>query len=235
MNKKNVAIVLAGGQGKRMNSRENKQYMLLDGMPVLYYSLKVMQDSFIDEIILVVPAGQVEYCYQEFVEGHGISKINKIVVGGKERYHSVYAGIMASEICDNVYIHDGARPFLNGEHLEKLRIEVAEHQACVLAVPVKDTVKIANEEGFVTHTPVRTSVWAMQTPQVFAYSLIKQAYEELIVKEEDSLLQGIQITDDAMVVETFMKHPVKLVEGSYTNIKITTPEDLLIATSFLKG
>ncbi|MFI3177481.1 MAG: 2-C-methyl-D-erythritol 4-phosphate cytidylyltransferase [Eubacteriales bacterium] len=235
MNEKNVAIVLAGGQGKRMNSRENKQYMLLEDMPVLYYSLKIIQDSFMDEIILVVPAGQAKYCHQEFVQRYGISKIGNIVEGGKERYHSVYAGIMASNTCDNIYIHDGARPFLKVEHLEKLRVEVAEHRACVLAVPVKDTVKIANEEGFITHTPVRTSVWAMQTPQVFAYSLIKQAYEELIAKEEHVLDQGIQITDDAMVVETFMKRPIKLVEGAYTNIKITTPEDLLIATSFLKG
>lgn len=228
---KTVAIVLAAGRGTRMNSDVHKQYLLLRKKPVLYYSLKAFEDSFIDEIILVTGAGEEAYCLQEVVEKYHLSKVTKIISGGKERYHSVYNGLQVAE-CDYVFIHDGARPFVSREILERAYVCVKKQQACVVGMPVKDTIKLVDEEGFASKTPRRDLLWAVQTPQVFSCSLIKAAYEKLIEKEAELLAENIQITDDAMVVETFGKTPVKMVEGSYENIKITTPEDLEIAGVF---
>ena len=226
---KTVAILLAAGQGKRMQSDVKKQYMLIQGKPVLYYSLKTLQDSFMDEIILVSSPGEEAYLQTEFVERYGFSKVKKIVPGGKERYHSVAYGLNAIENCDYCFIHDGARPFLTKEILERTLLAVKEYQACVAAMPVKDTIKIADEEGFASETPKRDLVWMVQTPQVFSYPLIHRAYNQLLEQEDDLLQKGIKITDDAMVVETFTKQKVKFVEGSYENIKITTPDDIPLA------
>lgn len=226
---KTVAILLAAGQGKRMQSDVKKQYMLIQGKPVLYYSLKTLQDSFMDEIILVSSPGEEAYLQTEFVDRYGFSKVKKIVPGGKERYHSVAYGLNAIENCDYCFIHDGARPFLTKEILERTLLAVKEYQACVAAMPVKDTIKIADEEGFASETPKRDLVWMVQTPQVFSYPLIHRAYNQLLEQEDDLLQKGIKITDDAMVVETFTKQKVKFVEGSYENIKITTPDDIPLA------
>lgn len=226
---KTVAILLAAGQGKRMQSDVKKQYMLIQGKPVLYYPLKTLQDSFMDEIILVSSPGEEAYLQTEFVERYGFSKVKKIVPGGKERYHSVAYGLNAIENCDYCFIHDGARPFLTKEILERTLLAVKEYQACVAAMPVKDTIKIADEEGFASETPKRDLVWMVQTPQVFSYPLIHRAYNQLLEQEDDLLQKGIKITDDAMVVETFTKQKVKFVEGSYENIKITTPDDIPLA------
>ncbi|MDD3368920.1 MAG: 2-C-methyl-D-erythritol 4-phosphate cytidylyltransferase [Lachnospiraceae bacterium] len=233
---KHIAIVLAAGQGKRMQSKVQKQYLLLQGRPVLYYSLKAFEDSFVDEIILVTGAGDIEYCQKEIVEKYNFQKVRSIVPGGKERYHSVYAGLCAAEQmgADYIYIQDGARPMLIEEILDRLRHTVELEKACVAGMPVKDTIKIADESGYVDTTPKRELVWMIQTPQVFDFQWIKQAYDKLIQEEVQVLEAGISITDDAMVLEHFMKKKVKLVEGSYENIKITTPEDLPIAESFLK-
>lgn len=227
-----VAIVLAAGQGKRMHSDVPKQYLLIREKPVLYYSLKTFQDSPIDRIILVTSENDIDYCRQCIVERYGFDKVTDIVAGGKERYHSVYEGIKAAGACDYLFIHDGARPFVTKEILDRAYRCVTEYDACVIGVPVKDTVKIADENGFAASTPKRDLVWMIQTPQVFSYQLIKDAYTLLIEKENQILSQGIRITDDAMVVEAFTDKKVKLVEGSYENIKITTPEDLKIAESF---
>ena len=233
---KSAAIVLAAGQGKRMNSKIQKQYLLLKGKPVLYYSLKAMEESFIDEVVLVVGAGEEEYVKQEIVQPGGFHKVKKIVTGGKERYHSVANGIRTvSEDTDYLYIHDGARPFLEKEILERARTCVHQYKACVVGMHVKDTIKIADDNGFGTLTPDRSRVWMIQTPQVFDFSLIKTCYEKLTAQEEELIKQGIKITDDAMVVETFSAVPVKFTEGSYKNIKITTPEDMKIAELFLDG
>lgn len=232
-----TAIVLAAGQGKRMGSKVAKQYLLIKDKPVLYYTLKAFEDSLIDNIILVTGSGEEEYCQKEIVEAYGFFKVAAIVSGGKERYHSVNKGLEAvSEYvpdCEYVFIHDGARPFVTDEIIKRAYEEVKKSKACVVGMPVKDTIKIADEEGFAKTTPNRNLVWAVQTPQVFQFSLIKGAYEQLIEKEESLKQQGVLITDDAMVAETFTKEKVKLVEGSYENIKITTPEDLKIAESFL--
>ena len=224
---KNVAIVLAAGQGKRMNSKVQKQFLLIKEKPVLYYTLNAFEtSSLISEIVLVTGKEEIEYCRQEIEEKYGFQKVCKIVAGGKERYHSVYHGIQAIDEADYVFIHDGARPFVDGETIERVCDAVKEYQACVVGMPVKDTIKISDEEGFAAQTPDRRKVWQVQTPQTFEYHLIKEAYEKLIVEEPEG------ITDDAMVVETMTNHKVKLVEGSYRNIKITTPEDLDIATIF---
>lgn len=227
-----AAIVLAAGRGTRMHSDIPKQYLLVREKPVLYYSLKTFQDSFVDRIILVTSESDVEYCRQNIVVQYGFDKVTRIVAGGKERYHSVYEGIKAAGDCDYIYIHDGARPFVTESMLERAYECVSKYDACVIGMPVKDTIKIADEDGFAASTPRRDLVWSVQTPQVFSFSLIKDAYSALIKDEKRILQGGVRITDDAMVVETFTDKKVKLVEGSYENIKITTPEDLSIAESF---
>ena len=226
--KKCSAIVLAAGVGKRMQSDIPKQYMLLEGKPLLYYALKTFQESFIEEIILVTGSSEVEYCKNEIVEKYGLDKVKKVVPGGKERYHSVYEGLKAVENCEYVYIHDGARPFVDTGMLERAYEAVERTGACVIGVKAKDTIKIADENGMVDYTPNRALVWQVQTPQVFNYQSIKEAHEIVMAKED------ILITDDAMVYETAFGKPVRLVEGKYENIKITTPEDMAIAETFLK-
>ncbi len=228
-----VAIVLAAGRGTRMNSDIPKQYLPVKGKPVLYYALKAFQESFIDRIVLVTSLEDVEYCKKNMVEHFGFRKVSDVVAGGKERYHSVWKGLQAAGECDYIFIHDGARPFVTEEILKRAYDSVSEHDACVVGMPVKDTIKIADENGFADSTPKRDHVWMIQTPQVFTGSLIYDAYKTLIEKEKEILRRGIRITDDAMVVETFTDRKVKLVEGSYENIKITTPEDLQVAESFL--
>ena len=231
---KTTAIVLAGGSGKRMNSTVKKQFLMLKDKPLLYYSLKAFEDSFIDSVILVASGEDMEYCRKEIVQKYHFNKVKKIVEGGKERYHSVINGVMAAPVCDYIFIHDGARPFITGSILERLFEEVKISKACVAGMPVKDTIKIADSQGYIETTPKRDLVWMIQTPQVFSYELIYRAYD-ILQKEETRLLkEGISITDDAMVVETLLGEKVKLVEGSYRNIKITTPEDLSVAEGFLQ-
>ena len=132
-----------------------------------------------------------------------------------------------------VFIHDGARPFLTEDMIERVYKETLDHGACVVGMPVKDTIKIADENGFIRETPKRSLVWQIQTPQVFDAELIVPAYRQVIEREQELLDKGVQITDDAMVVETMCAHPVKLVQGSYENMKLTTPEDLKVAEAFL--
>lgn len=225
---KYAAIVLAAGSGKRMNSKVHKQYLIIQDRPVLYYSLKAFEDSAVDEIVLVVGKGEEKFCRKEIVDKYGISKVKAIVEGGKERYHSVFEGLKQTSDADYVLIHDGARPFVNQDIIRRCMQEVQKYQACVVGMPVKDTIKIADEEGYAKQTPDRKNVWMIQTPQTFSYALIYEAYEEML-KTEDAA-----ITDDAMVLERTEGKKSKLIEGSYRNIKITTPEDLLIANVYLQ-
>ena len=225
-----TAIVLAGGTGKRMHSHIHKQYLTLAGKPVLYYALKAFEESDITDIILVTGADEEAYCKRKIIDKYHIGKVKAIVPGGVERYHSVYAGLCAAEGADYVLIHDGARPFVDSEIIDRT-IEAAEQfGACAAGMPSKDTVKIADENGFAASTPDRSRVWMVQTPQAFSRSLICQAYETMM--EDESLQQGV--TDDAMVVERLTGVPVRLVEGSYENIKVTTPEDMEVAAAVLK-
>ncbi len=226
--KKCSAIILAAGVGRRMNSTIPKQFMKLGGKPVLYYALQTFQESFINELVLVTGAAEIDFCKREIVDKYGFDKVKAVVAGGKERYHSVYEGLKAVGDGDYVFIHDGARPFVELDMLERAYIEVEKSNACVIAVKAKDTVKIADKEGFVKTTPDRNLVWQVQTPQVFEFQAIKKAHEMIMDRDD------IMITDDAMVYEAAFEKPVKLVEGSYENIKITTPEDMEIARIFLQ-
>lgn len=151
---------------------------------MLFYCLRTMEESFIDEVVLVVGEGEEEYCRKEVVEKYGFKKVSRIVQGGRERYHSVWNGIGAVEECGYLFIHDGARPFLDQASLERARQAVEQFGACVVGMPVKDTIKIADDNGFSKETPRRDTVWTIQTPQVFTFELVKKAYERLI-KEED--------------------------------------------------
>lgn len=224
-----TAILLAAGQGKRMNSKIQKQFLEIQGKPVLYYSLHCFQESqVIQEIILVTSEDAISYCQKEIVEKYGFTKVKKIIKGGKERYDSVYAGLLACGEPDYVFIHDGARPFITEEILERGLEGVRQTGACVVGMPSKDTVKLADENGCVQETPDRNRVWTIQTPQIFRYSLICRAHDSIRRKDMS------KITDDAMVVEQETGVPVRLSMGSYQNIKITTPEDLAVAEAFLK-
>ena len=232
---KTTAIVLAAGQGKRMGSDVAKQFLLLDEKPVLYYSLKNFEESSVDEIILVTGEDMREYCKEHIVEKYHFKKVKKIVAGGKERYHSVACGLFATDTdCDYVFIHDGARPFATSSIIERGMEAVQKYKACVIGMPVKDTIKISDADGFGVSTPKRSRVWMIQTPQIFEFQLIKDAYEKLLQNEEQLIKDGIAVTDDAMVAELFTNQKVKFVEGSYQNIKLTTPEDLEIAQLFLR-
>ncbi len=229
MKEKCTAIVLAAGSGKRMGTQVRKQYLDIWGKPVLYYSLKCFEDSrVIDEVILVTGAGEIEYCRDEIVKKYNFTKVCRIVAGGDERYDSVYAGLKNCEDCDYVFIHDGARPFVDEEMIEEALLTVRQCGACVAAVPSKDTVKIVEKDGVIAQTPQRSKVWIVQTPQVFAYPLIRSAYDKMMNLPHD------HVTDDAMAVEWMERHPVKVTKGSYYNIKITTPEDMKLAEIFVQ-
>ncbi|MBQ2901633.1 MAG: 2-C-methyl-D-erythritol 4-phosphate cytidylyltransferase [Agathobacter sp.] len=227
-----AAIVLSAGVGSRMKSDIPKQYMDLVGKPVIYYSLKAFEDAGFSSIVLVCGKDDVEYCKKEVVEKHGLKKVTAIVPGGKERYHSVYEGLKAVAEADYVFIHDGARPMITQEVIERLQEAVVKEEAAVAGVPVKDTIKIVDDDAYVTDTPERQYVWQVQTPQCFAFPIIYDAYKSVIQDEEEGWTIP-KITDDAMVLEYATDHEVKMVEADYRNIKITTPEDLLIAKVFL--
>ena len=229
MSERNTAIVLAAGQGKRMHSKVQKQFLEIQGYPVLYYSLRCFQESpLIQDIILVTGEESISYCKEEIVQKYGFTKVSAVIPGGKERYDSVYAGLCECRDCEYVLIHDGARPFVTEEILKRGLQKVKETGACVIGMPSKDTVKLSDEEGYVKETPNRKCVWTIQTPQIFSYSLIREAHDSIRQKDMS------KITDDAMVAEHETGVKIRFSEGSYRNIKITTPEDLVIAEAFLR-
>lgn len=227
-----TAIVLAAGSGSRMKSKTKKQFMEIKGKPVIWYSLFEFEKSRVDEIILVTGKEDIDYCKKEIVEKCNLKKIKNVVAGGSERYESVYNGL--KEVTGNiVLIHDGARPLINNEIIERSIEGTIKSDACVVGVPVKDTIKRANKEGYIIDTPNRSELWITQTPQSFKTDLVKMAYKKM--KEE--LEKGnttLNITDDAMVVEEFTTNQVRFVQGDYKNIKVTTPEDIDIAELFIE-
>ena len=226
------AIVLAAGSGSRMKSKTKKQFIEIKGKPVIWYSLFEFEKSRVDEIILVTGKEDIDYCKKEIVEKYNLKKIKNVVAGGSERYESVYNGL--KEVTGNiVLIHDGARPLINNEIIERSIEGTIKSDACVVGVPVKDTIKRANKEGYIIDTPNRSELWITQTPQSFKTDLVKMAYKKM--KEE--LEKGnttLNITDDAMVVEEFTTNQVRFVQGDYKNIKVTTPEDIDIAELFIE-
>ena len=230
--KRCAAIVLAAGQGKRMGASVQKQYIELEGKPLIYYALNTFQKSeIIDTILLVVGKGQVSYAKDEIVRKYEFSKVNAVVEGGEERYDSVWQGLKAIDKergISYIFIHDGARPVVNEEILRRGYDCAERFRACVAGMPSKDTVKLADKNDFAVSTPERKYVWTIQTPQIFEKDLIVDAYSKLMGEEHSD------VTDDAMAVERTMGVPVKMFRGSYENIKITTPEDLSIAKVFLE-
>jgi 2-C-methyl-D-erythritol 4-phosphate cytidylyltransferase len=212
-------VIVAAGKGSRMRTAESKQYLLLGQKPILVHTLQLFQNIHeVDEIILVVGEMDVERC-RGYVEDYGLSKVSSVQGGGAERQDSVKRGLDSlNRDTEWVLVHDGVRPFVNIEHVFGCIRKAKEQDAAVLAVPVKDTIKVVNAAKQIQSTPDRRSLWAIQTPQAFRLSLLKEAHEQA---ERDSFIG----TDDAMLVER-LGVTVHVVEGDYYNIKITTPEDL---------
>lgn len=240
--KRCTAVILAAGSGSRMKSNMAKQFMPLCGKPLICYALDAVEKSeIIDDCILVTGEKDVLWVTEEIVKKYHYHKIDTVIVGGSERYASVASAMrliasedMAMPNKDGfVFVHDGARPFLTEKILRDTYEAVQKYGACVSAVRCKDTVKIADKDDFVQETPDRNLIWNMHTPQVFETKLITGAYAALENYLPELKQKGIHITDDAMVVEYFTDSRVKLVEGSYENIKLTTPEDFVIAERIL--
>jgi len=221
------AIILAGGKGKRMGSELPKQLLPLWEQPILSYSLCTFEESPVDEIVLVVPEGCEEEYRNRFLLTYHLRKVSAIVAGGKERYDSVMAGLEKT-YGDYVLIHDGARPFVTVDTIRRVMDAAEKYNACVAGMPAKDTIKRGDSKGFAVETPDRSTMWTVQTPQGFSTELIKRAYESYFSAGKSGA------TDDAMIVEEETDVPVKLVEGSYDNIKITTPEDIYLGEAILR-
>lgn len=228
MSGKITAIVLAAGKGSRMNSDIPKQYLTLLEKPVLFYSLQAFANSAVDEIILVTGSGEQEYCKKEIIEKYHITKVVHIVEGGAERYHSVHRGLLAAKGAEYVLIHDGARPLVSTAVIDAAIKKVKETGACVVGMPVKDTIQLVDEGNVIVSTPIRSRTWLAQTPQCFSYVLAMGSYEKAIESKDSS------ITDDAMVVQRYGNVQAVMLKGGYENIKVTTPEDIMVAECFLR-
>lgn len=223
-------IIPAAGQSSRMETAINKQYLSVKGRPLLYYTLKPFEAiQRIDEIIVVTGKREQRFCQKNVINRYHFKKV-KTVQGGKTRQASVYAGLKAVDSrCQMVVIHDGARPLVT----EKIILDSIEatkiHKATIVAVPAKNTIKMIKRENLVDYTPNRNLMIEVQTPQTFDYSLIRHAHEK-------GLEEGTVATDDAFLLER-LGYPIKIVRGHYNNIKITTPEDLLVLEAMidLKG
>ncbi len=220
------AIIAAGGRGRRMNSSISKQFLNIKGHPILYYTLKKFEKmDKIKSIVLVTGADDLDYTREEIIKRYKFKKI-RLVEGGKERQDSVYNGLRElSPQTDIVVIHDGVRPFVPVNIIEKSITAAAKYKAVGVAVPVKDTIKVVDKNHTIKNTPDRKTLWAMQTPQSFTYDIIMRAYEI-------AMRDGFYGTDDTVLVER-LGLPVKIIEGAYENIKITTPEDIVFAETFI--
>lgn len=224
----NVGVVIvAAGKGSRMRSAVSKQYLLLQNRPIILHTLKVFQAmDELSDIVLVVGSEDI-VMVENWVEQYEMNKVKAVVAGGSERQNSVHKGLR--ELGDHVewvLIHDGVRPFVTEQAVCRLLEEVRQSEAAVLAVPVKETIKIVESDGYIASTPDRAKLWSIQTPQAFRRELI-------IASHEEAEAAGFLGTDDAMLVER-RGIPVKIVEGDYDNIKITTPEDLPRAELILR-
>jgi 2-C-methyl-D-erythritol 4-phosphate cytidylyltransferase len=224
-----TVLIPAAGMGKRMGKAVAKQFLLLGDKPVLAHTLLAFQrSSEIDEIIPILAKEDMESCLREIIEKFNITKVKTLVVGGKERQESVSHGLQKLEKnASIVLVHDGVRPFVTQEMIHEV-VESARKGECVtVGVPLKDTVKEVDDQGMVRQTLDRSRLWAIQTPQAFPAKVLKHAYEE-------SSRHNAVGTDDAMLVER-AGGKVRVIMGSYENIKITTPEDLILAEEILKG
>lgn len=226
-----TVLVPAAGIGRRMGASIHKQYLDLAGRPILAHTLALFErHPAIHSIFPILPADEISYCQTEVIDRFRFSKVRRLVAGGPERQDSVLNGLRALQeegaTGDTVVlIHDGVRPLFDATSIPGVIDVVREHGGCVVGVPVKDTIKII-ENGMISGSPDRKRLWQAQTPQAFRYDLILRAYEE-------ADRAGFRGTDDASLV-TRLGEPVVMVEGSYRNLKVTTPEDLLVAEALLK-
>lgn len=224
----NLRVVLAAaGSGSRMGNKTNKQYLLLKSRPLLTYSLDVLENcDLVDEIIILAHPRELEYCEREIVHKYGYKKVSQVIAGGKERQDSIWNGLkQLGKDTGYVAVHDGARPFITYALIEELLKEAREWGAAIPGVAVKDTLKSIDRDGFVRQTLDRSTIISVQTPQIFNYAELFKAYE-------NAFEEGLLATDDASLFETYIGR-VKVVQGDYRNIKITTPEDMVIAESML--
>lgn len=221
-------IIAAAGMSNRMGSKINKQFIFINNKPILAHTIeKFERCKYVDEIIVVAKESEIDYCRKEIIKRYGFNKVSKIVKGGMERQDSVYNGILAlNEKTDIVLSHDGARPFVKIKNIIDGIDGAVKHGACVVGVPVKDTIKVVGDNNGIDKTPKRKALWAAQTPQCFKKDILIEGYRKAM---EDNFVG----TDDSVLVERLGLN-VKMIMGSYENIKITTPEDLIIAESILK-
>jgi 2-C-methyl-D-erythritol 4-phosphate cytidylyltransferase len=228
---KATVLIPAAGSGRRMGSAVSKQYLHLAGKPILAHTLATFEHHpQVEQIYLIVPAADRDFCRREIIERFQFDKVVQLVPGGERRQDSVAAGLRALEQSGPVVpevpilIHDGARPLFDSRLLSRLIEMIAEHGACALGVPVKDTIKDV-QDSRITGSPDRGRLWQAQTPQGFQYALLRQAFDQA---ERD----GFRGTDDASLLER-LGFSVQMIEGDYRNIKVTTQEDLLIAAALL--
>lgn len=216
-----TAVILAGGRGKRMKSNVSKQFIELNGKPILYYTLKrFIQNDMIDDVILVLPKDEIDYCKKNVMEKYNM-KVDIIVSGGSERQDSVYNGLCAIKDSEIVVIHDGARPFVSDRIIKEGIENAIKYGAAAPGVMPKDTIKVKDNNSFSKETLTRSELVAIQTPQIFNYKMIMECHQKIKDK-------NIPVTDDTMVCEMY-GNKVYLYEGDYKNLKITTPEDLIFA------
>ncbi|MCE0453328.1 MULTISPECIES: 2-C-methyl-D-erythritol 4-phosphate cytidylyltransferase [Brevibacillus] len=218
-------VIVAAGSGKRMGGQRNKLWLPLAGEPILAHTVRLFATHpDIDEVVLVVS----EADHAEVMAWISAEKLAVVVtLGGAERQDSVRNGLASlSANCDYVLVHDAARPFVTRKQISDMIKQVQQDQATIMAVPVKDTIKVVGANGLVESTPARESLWAVQTPQAFRMSLLREAHQA-------AEAAGKQGTDDAMLVE-WLGHPVSIMQGSYENIKITTPDDLWFGEEILR-
>lgn len=223
----NGVIIVAAGTGSRMKKDINKQFIKLDNKEIIAYTIdKFYINNEIDDIVVVIKKDEEDYFKENILEKYNFKNI-KIAYGGEERQDSVYNGIQKlDKNCEVVLVHDGARPFVTEEIINNSIQEAKKYNAVVVGVKVKDTIKVVGEEGNIVDTPNRKYLWSVQTPQVFKYDIITKAYE-------NAYNENYYGTDDAMLVEK-IGYDVKMIEGSYDNIKITTQEDLNFGEQILR-
>jgi 2-C-methyl-D-erythritol 4-phosphate cytidylyltransferase len=225
---KTIAIIPAAGAGVRMGAHRAKQFLEISGKPILAMTLGAFQRSpAVDDIILVVPSEDLEYCRTQIVERFSLDKVKKVVRGGKRRQDSVRLGLEAARgNCELVVIHDGVRPVIDDAFIGRVVAAGRRHGAVITAMPAKETVKEVNDRKQVVKTHDRGRIWLVQTPQVFKY-------EEILKAHHRALEEGWEeVTDDSRLVER-LDIPVHVLEGSEENIKVTTPHDLELARFFL--
>lgn len=223
----NGVVIVAAGSGSRMKMNINKQFIKLDGKEIIVHTIeKFYKHKNINDIVVVLREEEIDFFKNEILSTYGFDKV-KIALGGNERQDSVYNGLKSlRQECDTVLIHDGARPFVTAEIIDNSINEAKQHKAVVVGVPVKDTIKVINDKNEIVDTPQRNKLWAVQTPQTFEYKVLIEAYE-------NAFNDDFYGTDDAMLVER-IGYKVKMIEGSYNNIKVTTQEDIAIGEQILK-